>query len=81
MKRPFNQTCRHCGCTNERSCAIVHQRGVRDCEWERADLCDNPQCLIAAAIECERAKVGGQLLSEASRLRERADNVRRGRLV
>jgi len=73
-KRAIAEQCRHCACTNERSCLIVTQRGTRNCQWHEPGLCDNPHCLIREAQMLERPQPD---LAKASRLRERADLIRR----
>jgi len=75
-KREFRAKCRICGCNDHRSCRIVTQAGQRDCQWERADLCDNPNCLIEAARRLEN---GLDIVSDAFHFRERASIVRNGR--
>ena len=74
MKRAVAQTCRRCGCTDERSCLIITQRGTRDCQWHEPGLCDNPQCLISEAQRAEKPLAD---LVIGSRLRERANMIRR----
>lgn len=74
MKREFRHACRACDCTETRSCSIVTQRGVRDCQWFEPGLCDNPACLVSAAQKMEKPLPD---LAKASRLREHADRIRR----
>jgi hypothetical protein len=74
MKRSYPHMCRHCRCTEDRSCRIVTQRGTRDCQWQEPGLCDNPQCLVTEAQRVEKPVPD---LAKASRLRERAEQIRR----
>jgi len=44
--------CRVCGCTDMMACCVPDARVIlRSCHWvnEEHTLCDNPECLVAAA--------------------------------
>lgn len=75
MKHPFLHKCQVCGCSAIKDCSIVTQRGVRSCQWHEDGLCDNPQCLVTAAQRAEKPLPD---LAKAARLRERAEQIRRG---
>lgn len=76
MKKPVEQQCRICGCTNEKSCHLVEKYGQRECQWARPDLCDAPQCLVEAANDL---KSGFAIQTEIGKLRQLATQRRKER--